>query len=122
MAAGAGNPKQHDRGAQARRHNHALVAMGRRVWSEDCTLESAIALICEIAADTLEIERVNVWRCDHERNRLHCIHSYERSRRRQQGEQDKKQAHRNLPFGEDTNAGAARGKAQTKPRFQVLGL
>lgn len=82
MAAGAGSPRQLDRGALARRHNHALVAMGRRVWSEDCTLESAIALICEIAADTLEIERVNVWRCDHGRGRMHCIHAYERSLRR----------------------------------------
>jgi len=82
MAAGAGSPRQLDRGAMARRHNHALVAMGRRVWSEDCTLESAIALICEIAADTLEIERVNVWRCDHAAGRILCIHSYERSLRR----------------------------------------
>jgi EAL domain-containing protein (putative c-di-GMP-specific phosphodiesterase class I)/GGDEF domain-containing protein len=82
MAAGAGSPRQHDRGAQARRHNHALVAMGRRVWSEDCTLESAIALICEIAAETLELERVNVWRCDHANRQLRCIHAYERSRRR----------------------------------------
>lgn len=82
MAAGAGSPKQLDRGALARRHNHALVAMGRRVWSEDCTLESAIALICEIAADTLEIERVNVWRCDHPAGRMRCIHAYERSLRR----------------------------------------
>lgn len=81
MAAGSHTTKVQDRGAQARRHNHALVALGRRVWSEDCTLESAIALICEVAADTLEVERVNVWRCDDARQRIHCIHSYERSAR-----------------------------------------
>ena len=68
-----------DRGAQARRHNRALVALGRRVWSEECTLESALALICEVAAETLEIERVNIWRRDDSGEHIHCVHSYERS-------------------------------------------
>ncbi len=68
-----------ERGARARRHNHALVALGRRVWHEDCTLESAIQLICEIAADTLEVERVNVWRVDAESQQLRCVHAYIRS-------------------------------------------
>lgn len=80
-AAGSHTTKAQDRGAMARRHNHALVALGRRVWSEDCTLESAIALICEVAADTLEVERVNVWRCDDARQRIHCIHAFERTGR-----------------------------------------
>ena len=38
---------RHDRGAWARRHNHALVSLARRVWQDDCTLEDAFALICE---------------------------------------------------------------------------
>ncbi|TXH65486.1 MAG: GGDEF domain-containing protein [Lysobacteraceae bacterium] len=68
-----------ERGARARRHNHALVALGRRVWREDCDFETAIALICEVAAEALEVERVNVWRLDPEQRLLHCIHAYTRS-------------------------------------------
>jgi len=68
-------------GAWARRHNHALVALARQVWHRDCSLASAYATICEIAADTLEVERVNIWRCDGP-DALHCVHAYERSRRR----------------------------------------
>ena len=55
--ASAASPKEQDRGTRARRHNHALVALGRRVWHEDCTFDTASAAICEVAADTLEIER-----------------------------------------------------------------
>lgn len=80
--ASAASPKEQDRGTRARRHNHALVALGRRVWHEDCTFETAIAAICEVAADTLEIERVNLWRCETETALLRCIHSYERGAQR----------------------------------------
>ena len=69
-----------DRGAWARRHNHALVSLARRVWQPDCRLERAFALICETAADTLEVERVNIWRWDAASATLHCLHHYERSR------------------------------------------
>lgn len=79
MSASARNPKYLERGARARRHNHALVALGRRVWHEDCTFETAIAEICEVAADTLELERVNVWRVEHETRQLRCVHAYLRS-------------------------------------------
>ena len=68
-----------DRGAWARRHNHALVSLARRVWQDDCTLENAFALICETAAETLEVERVNIWRHDPERAELHCLHNYGRT-------------------------------------------
>lgn len=71
-----------DRGAWARRHNHALVSLARRVWQDDCTLERAFALICETAAETLEVERVNIWRHDPAARLLHCLHHYERSRGR----------------------------------------
>ncbi|WP_202845127.1 putative bifunctional diguanylate cyclase/phosphodiesterase [Luteimonas saliphila] len=70
---------QGDRGAWARRHNHALVSLARRVWQDDCTLENAFAVICETAAETLEVERVNIWRHDTEARLLHCLHHYERS-------------------------------------------
>ncbi|TWT22353.1 sensor domain-containing phosphodiesterase [Luteimonas marina] len=68
-----------DRGAWARRHNHALVSLARRVWQDDCTLENAFALICETAAETLEIERVNIWQHDPGAGLLQCLHHYERS-------------------------------------------
>ncbi|MEP6632670.1 MAG: sensor domain-containing phosphodiesterase [Luteimonas sp.] len=78
-ALASGHP---DRGVWARRHNHALVALARRVWHEQCTLGDAFALICETAADTLEVERVNIWRLDAEQRRLLCVHAYERSAHR----------------------------------------
>ena len=79
MTANAGHPRHAERSARALRHNHALVTLARRVWSEDCTLHTAIALICQVAAETLEVERVNVWRVDHDRSRLRCVHAYLRS-------------------------------------------
>lgn len=77
--ANAGSRKLQERGARARRYNHALVALARRVWSEDCTLETAIAQLCQVAAETLEVERVNVWRANPDDNTLCCIHAYVRS-------------------------------------------
>lgn len=68
-------------GAWARRHNHALVSLARQVWHENCSLASAYAVICETAAETLEVERVNIWRCDGP-DALRCVHSYERTGRR----------------------------------------
>ena len=79
MTVSAGSRRQLERGARARRHNHALVALGRRVWHDDCTFESAVAEICEVAAETLGAERVNVWRVDAANHRLQCIHAYVRS-------------------------------------------
>lgn len=73
------NGEQHHRGAWARRHNHALVSLARRVWERDCTLESAFALISEVAAETLEVERVNIWRYDAASRTLTCVHNYLRS-------------------------------------------
>lgn len=67
-----------DRGAWARRHNHALVSLARRVWQRDCTLGNALAVICETAAETLEVERVNVWRQGARPHTLECMHHYQR--------------------------------------------
>jgi len=82
MTAKAGSKKFSERGARARQHNHALVALGRQVWHDDCTLETAIGMICEVAAETLGVERVNVWRVDEEHQVLRCIHAYSRSGQR----------------------------------------
>ena len=68
-----------ERSARARRHNHALVALGRQVWNEDCTFETAIALICEMSAEALDVEYVNIWRCERDGKQLNCLHAYTRS-------------------------------------------
>ena len=67
-----------DAGSPARRHNEALVTLARQVWSGHSTLESALARICEIAAATLEVERVNVWRLHPGHRVLRCMHAYDR--------------------------------------------
>ena len=78
MSPGSQLDTPQDRGAWARRHNHALVSLARRVWQDDCTLERAFALICETAAGTLEVERVNIWRWDPDNGNLHCLHHFQR--------------------------------------------
>ena len=76
MSSNARANGQPDRGLWARRHNQALVALARHVWHEHCTLDKAFRLICETAAQTLEVERVNIWRLDIEQRRLLCVHAY----------------------------------------------
>jgi EAL domain-containing protein (putative c-di-GMP-specific phosphodiesterase class I)/GGDEF domain-containing protein len=78
MVNAASSPVLNERSERVRQYGHALVALGRRVWREDCTYESALAQICEVAAEILEVDRVNVWRIDPERQCLCCIHAYER--------------------------------------------
>ena len=68
-----------ERSARARRHNHALVALGRQVWHDDCTFETAIAMICEVSAEALDVEYVNIWRCDRDNARMDCLHAYSRA-------------------------------------------
>ena len=79
MSPGSQLDTPQERGAWARRHNHALVSLARRVWQDDCTLERAFALICETASGTLEVERVNIWRWDAGSGSLHCLHHFQRS-------------------------------------------
>ena len=67
-----------DRGVWARRYNHALLSLARRVWQRDCTLQGAFAVICETAAETLDIERVNIWVHDRDRGTVTCLHHYQR--------------------------------------------
>ena len=45
---------------------------------EDCTFDTTLAEICEVAADTLEVDRVNVWLVD-ANLQLRCVHAYVRS-------------------------------------------
>ncbi|MDH5821821.1 GGDEF and EAL domain-containing protein [Luteimonas sp. RD2P54] len=70
---------RNESGAWARRHNQALVALAREVWHDRCSLQAAYARICEIAASTLEADRVGVWLLDPTRSRLACIHLYLRA-------------------------------------------
>lgn len=79
MSAQAQTTMEHAAGAWARRHNHALVALARKVWHDRCTLDMAYARICEIAADTLEADRVGIWLLDASRTRLSCVHLYRRA-------------------------------------------
>lgn len=62
--------------ARARRYGRALVALTRDISTQQ-SLESGLARICEVAAETLGVERVNVWRLDPDRHVLRCIHSYD---------------------------------------------
>ena len=78
MASGQSVDYRQDSGAWARRHNHALVLLARRVWTEHCTLDNALAQICETAALTLEVGRVNVWRLHAGHGVLRCVHAYDR--------------------------------------------
>ncbi|MBB1473203.1 MULTISPECIES: GGDEF and EAL domain-containing protein [unclassified Luteimonas] len=79
MASGQAMDYRQDSGAWARRHNHALVSLARRVWTERCTLDTALAQICETAARTLEVARVNVWRLHATHGVLRCVHAYDRA-------------------------------------------
>ena len=67
-----------DDGIRARRHNQALVALARQAWTGHSTLETALARICEAAAEALEVERVNVWRLHTAHGVLRCLHAYDR--------------------------------------------
>src|SRR3970282_1438023 len=58
------------------RFTRALVELTRAVWRPDCTFDTVIGLICETAARTLQVERVNVWHYDRDAQLLRCLHAY----------------------------------------------
>lgn len=64
-------------GQRSERFTRALTALTRAIWHDDCTLEAALAKICEAAAKALEVSRVNIWRLDAEDKKLACLHAYE---------------------------------------------
>ncbi|MFD0739763.1 putative bifunctional diguanylate cyclase/phosphodiesterase [Lysobacter koreensis] len=68
-----------DTDTSAERYTHALVRLTREVWHPDCTFDRAVGLICEVAAEALQVERVNAWRYDPQRRCLQCTHAYTRS-------------------------------------------
>ncbi|MBJ7575388.1 GGDEF and EAL domain-containing protein [Luteimonas sp. MC1828] len=78
MASGQAVDYRQDSGAWARRFNHALVSLARQVWTEQCSLDNALAQICEAAAATLDVARVNVWRLHARQGVLRCVHAYDR--------------------------------------------
>lgn len=58
------------------RYTRALVKLTRAVWHPECSLRTALGLICETAAQALGVARVNVWRFDADVPQLVCIHHY----------------------------------------------
>ncbi|HEY5613033.1 MAG TPA: sensor domain-containing phosphodiesterase [Lysobacter sp.] len=58
------------------RFTRALVELTRAVWHPECTFDTATGLICETAARTLQVERVNVWHYDRDAQLLRCLHAY----------------------------------------------
>jgi EAL domain-containing protein (putative c-di-GMP-specific phosphodiesterase class I)/GGDEF domain-containing protein len=67
--------------SEGQRFTRALVALTRAIWQPDCSFDSALALICESAADALCVERVNAWHYDRGAQRLRCIHAFSASTR-----------------------------------------
>lgn len=61
------------------RYAQALVALTRRVWHPDCRLDDAFAVISETAAETLHVQRSNIWRFDRHRSLLVCLHAFDRA-------------------------------------------
>jgi predicted signal transduction protein with EAL and GGDEF domain len=76
------------------RYTRALVELTRAVWHPDCTVQDAFAVICQIAAQAMQVERVNVWHLLPQPLRLECVHAYARST----GEHAPPQALETLPM------------------------
>ena len=79
------------------RYTRALVELTRAVWRPDCTLQDALAVICQTAAHAMQVERVNAWRLLPRPLRLECVHAYTRS----SGEHAPPQALEALPMDGD---------------------
>jgi EAL domain-containing protein (putative c-di-GMP-specific phosphodiesterase class I)/GGDEF domain-containing protein len=79
------------------RYTRALVELTRAVWHPDCTLQNAFAVICETAANAMQVERVNIWRLLPNPLRLECVHAYTRS----SGEHAPPEALETLPMDGD---------------------
>jgi signal transduction histidine kinase len=65
----------------------ARLALNRLVDDPSLSLLHVFQRICEIAADTLEVERVSVWLVSEDRQQLRCVTLFERSRREHSGGQ-----------------------------------
>ena len=62
------------------RFTHALVALTRTVWHADCTFETAIGAICEVAASAMQLERVSVWQYEPAAGLLRCLQAHSPAR------------------------------------------
>ncbi|MES2858248.1 MAG: GGDEF and EAL domain-containing protein [Pseudomonadota bacterium] len=62
------------------RFTNALVALTRTVWHADCTFETAIGAICEVAASAMQVERVSVWEYQPRAKLLRCLQAHSSSR------------------------------------------
>jgi EAL domain-containing protein (putative c-di-GMP-specific phosphodiesterase class I)/GGDEF domain-containing protein len=70
-----------DEHASAERFPRTLVELTRTVWHAGCTFDSALAAICEAAADALGVERVTAWRHDAAAGELRGLCAYDRGGR-----------------------------------------
>lgn len=59
----------------------ARLALSRLIDDTSLSLLQVFQRICEIAADTLKVERVSVWLISEDRQQLRCVNLFERSRR-----------------------------------------
>lgn len=67
--------------SELRATEQARLAFSSIVEDSSLSLLQAFQRICEIAADTLEVERVGVWLLSEDRSQLRCVNLFERSRR-----------------------------------------
>jgi EAL domain-containing protein (putative c-di-GMP-specific phosphodiesterase class I)/GGDEF domain-containing protein len=64
--------------APAERFTRALVDLTRTVWHPDCTFDSALAAICAVAANALQVERVTAWQHDAAAGELRSLYAWDR--------------------------------------------
>jgi EAL domain-containing protein (putative c-di-GMP-specific phosphodiesterase class I)/GGDEF domain-containing protein len=67
-----------DEPAPAERFTRALVDLTRTVWHPDCTFDSALAAICAVAANALQVERVTAWKHDAAAGELRSLCTWDR--------------------------------------------
>lgn len=66
-----------EHGSAGERYAHALTHLSDALWQSGRGFGDMLALICEVAAQTLDVRRVNAWRYDPAAHRLHCLHVYD---------------------------------------------
>lgn len=65
-----------------RRQHAALLDLATRDWLRTAPLTHALARLSEVAADTLDGDRVGIWLYDDERTLIRCLELFERTARR----------------------------------------
>ncbi len=64
------------------RQKAALLELGKSQMLDEEDLDVTLREIAEIAAKTIEVERVSIWRCDEARQNITCMELFERSKKR----------------------------------------